>query len=655
MLATRAGGVGVWENDLVNHVLVWDEQMFRLYGITRKQPGGAYEVWLAGLHPEDRQRMSELKEAAIRGEKEFDVEFRVVWPNGSIHYIRALALVRRDDSGRPIRIVGTNWDITAQKLAADALLASNRKLEEETARANQLAIEAEQANAAKSEFLANMSHEIRTPMNGVLGMAELLWGTELTEQQRRYTGTVRACGESLMRVINDILDFSKIEAKKLEFETVEFRLHSLLDNVASTLGRAADAKGLKLSCVIDPTVPQSLCGDPGRLRQVLTNLTGNAIKFSEKGEVLVHATLEEKGETHCVLRFSVRDKGIGIAEDKLGLLFNKFSQLEVSTTRKYGGTGLGLAISKQLAEGMGGGIGVTSQEGEGSEFWFTVRLGLGQANSPEEAMPQPSQPFAGRHARILVVEDNSANREVALGILKKLGLHADAVADGAEAVAALESIPYDLVFMDMRMPVMDGVAATRHIRNSQSTVLHRNIPIVAMTANAMMSDRQLCLDAGMNDFVTKPISVAALRDTLERWLPGGDSVAPTPGSQFEACQDAQGMTVVFNPTSVLSRLEGDNALVQVVFDAFLEDVPRQIQALKNLVQCRDDAGSARQAHAIRGASANVGGEHLRGLADEMEKAADAGDWRLVVALMDELERQYGLLKDAIQDYGRRSQ
>jgi PAS domain S-box-containing protein len=648
VLATRAGGVGIWSRDLVQDVLEWDEQMFRLFGAKEDQFSCAHEAWLAKLHPEDLQRMNREKEAAIRGEKELDSEFRVVWPDGSTHHIRSLALVTKDAAGKAIQIVGTSWDITPQKQAAEALLASNRQLEAETTRANQLAVEAEQANAAKSEFLANMSHEIRTPMNGVLGMTALLLETELTAEQRRYAEIACTCGESLMQLLNDILDFSKIDAGRLELETIDFDLRSLLADLASIHSASAQAKGIQFLCSADATVPTAVRGDPGRLRQVLTNLVGNAIKFTEKGEVTVSVALEQGGEAECMLRFSVRDTGIGIPEGKIGILFGKFTQVDTSTTRQYGGTGLGLAISKQLVEMMGGGIGVASEEGKGSEFWFTVRLGrrVGAGNHAEKVQPESPIP-AFSNSRILIAEDDPVNREVALGILKKLGLCADAVSTGAEAITSLESFAYDLVLMDMRMPVMDGIEATRHIRNPRSAVLNCNVPIVAMTANAMESDRQLCLAVGMNDFVAKPASIAALRDTLKKWLPPGDSAIPASASQLAGSRATESWTDIFDPESVLSRLEGDDALAQIVYEAFLEDMPRQIQALKQLVADRDDAASARQAHSIKGASANVGGETLRKLAAEMEKAADAGDWRAVIDRMDELELQFSRLKCAM--------
>jgi len=650
MLATRAGGIGIWSNDLVHNMLEWDDQMFRLFGVSQDQFGGVYEAFLAGVHPEDRERVHQRYEAAMRGEEEFDCEFRVVWPDGSHHNLHSLALLKRDGAGNAIGLVGTSWDITTQTHAAEELLASNHRLGSETSRANQLAIEAVQANAAKSDFLANMSHEIRTPINGVIGMTGLLLETDLTGEQRRYAEIARASGESLLQLINDILDFSKMEAKKLELENIDFDLRILLDNLSSILSVTARSKGIELLCDADSTVPVQLRGDPGRLRQILTNLVGNAIKFTEKGQVVVHIVLEEEGESDCLLRLSVRDTGIGIPEDKLSLLFNKFSQVEASTTRIYGGTGLGLAISKQLAEMMGGSVGVTSKVGKGSEFWFTVRLerSSGLDDQSEGALSE-SYSTAYLDGRILIAEDNSTNREVAMGMLRKLGLRADAVANGAEAVHALESIPYDLVLMDMRMPVMDGIEATKQIRNPQSAVLNHDIPIIALTANAMQSDRERCLAVGMNDFVSKPIIKGVLRNALNRWLRTDDFAAATATEHGVPSGTPENALVVFDRSSVLLRLEGDDELAQIVFAEFLEDIPQQIQALKDLVKKGDIAGCARQAHAIRGASASVGGEGLQKIATEMEKAADSGNLEIANIRMNDLDAQFLLLRDAIKN------
>ncbi len=808
-LATRAGGVGVWDYDLVVDRLIWDEQMFSLYGMTRERFSGAYEVWQNGLHPEDREREEAELNAAIRGEKDFDTEFRVVWPDGSIHNIRALALVQRDATGQAVHMVGTNWEITAQRQAADALLESNQRFATESKRANQLALEAEaaraelqdatmylqslfdavpvgimvvdaatrtvmdinphaqnligleknqiignicnkvvcpaadhacplldlgqiidqserivitadgmrlpvlksvisvnkngrrvlvesfvditeqkqvadalqetnrqleeaivrserlareaeQANEAKSEFLANMSHEIRTPMNGVIGMTGLLLDTELTQEQRHYADIVQESGESLLGLINDILDFSKIEAKRLELEAKEFDLGILMENVASAVSAQARAKGIELRVSSEDTVPQRLCGDPGRLRQILINLVGNAVKFTAKGEVVVRAQLLEKNVDDCLLRIYVRDSGIGIPADKIGILFDKFSQVERSTTRKFGGTGLGLAISKQLTVLMGGTIGVESQEGKGSEFWFTVRLKMAsqsagaQAEEPDGDKTSCSshkrlQPFAGVTARILLAEDNATNRKVAMAILKKLGLHADAVADGAEAIRALESILYDLVLMDVRMPVMDGIEATQRIRDPQSAVLDHEVPIIALTANALQSDREICMAAGMSGFVPKPVSPQALQNELEKWFRPSEEKVIVATEEVVPSPAAEGETPVFDKVSVLNRMMDDHDLVAWMMESFLEDMPQQIQVLREYFEAGDQDGAGRTAHSIKSAAANVGGEQMRRVALKMEKSADCGEMSTAQECLAELDAQFLLLRAKIDE------
>jgi PAS domain S-box-containing protein len=396
MLATRAGGVGIWDYDVVNDRLVRDEQMFRLYGIAPDQFGGAYAAWQAGLHPDDRERGEEELQAALQGVRDFDTEFRVVWADGSVHSIRALAMVHRDAAGRPLRIIGTNWDITAQKKAADELRESNRRLEEATARANQLAEEAAMASAAKSEFLANMSHEIRSPMNAVIGMTGILLDTSLTPEQEDFASTIRNSAESLLAIINEILDFSKIESRRMELERVPFDPCECVEDSVDLVAPRAAEKGLDLAAAIHPGVPRRVIGDATRLQQILTNLLSNAVKFTAQGEVLIEVRCTLRREALCRLEFDVKDTGIGIPEDRRDLLFRSFSQVDASTTRHYGGTGLGLAISKSLSDLMGGSIGVESQPGVGSTFHFAVELAV-------DANPHGAERPAGLRGRRLAM------------------------------------------------------------------------------------------------------------------------------------------------------------------------------------------------------------------------------------------------------------
>ena len=485
--------------------------------------------------PEDKERFFASLHQSRQTLRRWLVDYRIVTPSGARKWLRVDAVPEMTADGQ-ITWYGFVTDVTATKAMEVELEQHRHHLEELVAeRTAELAAAktaAETANVAKSTFLANMSHEIRTPLNAITGMAHLIRRAGATPQQVERLDKIDAAGRHLLDIINAILDLSKIEAGKFTLEETEFSVGTLIGNVVSILAEPAEAKGLQLQ-VEGPPLALTVVGDATRLQQALLNYASNAVKFTQRGTVTLGVRVEEARPEHVQLRFEVRDTGVGIAPEAMAKLFSAFEQADNSITRKYGGTGLGLAITRRLAQLMGGDAGGSSELGVGSTFWFTVQLRKGRGTSAAAATP-PTTSYAAtldevcRGRRVLLVEDEMINREVALEMLADIGLVADFAEDGVQALELAGQRDYDLILMDMQMPNMDGLEATRRLRQAERT---RQVPIVAMTANAFAEDRERCFACGMDDFIAKPVEPEELFAILRKWLGKANATSlPGPGS-----------------------------------------------------------------------------------------------------------------------------
>ncbi|HEX2547645.1 MAG TPA: PAS domain S-box protein [Ramlibacter sp.] len=604
--ALEGSGLALWDLDVPGETIYLSEAWNLMRGGDAKETQCTAQELLDLVPPEDLQRIQEALEPVLRGESPlYVVQHRVRRHDGTLLWIHSEGRVaQRTSSGIPLRMVGTNRDITQAKKAEQDLLVARDA--------------ANAASRAKSQFVATMSHEIRTPLNGIIGMTKLLLDADLSAEVRRHADLIDRSAHSLLSLVNDILDVSKIEAGQMEIERVPFDLHELIQDLANLYRLRATEKSLLFRVRTQPDLPQYVLADPTRIRQVLVNLLGNALKFTKSGWIGldVRGTREVAG---YVLEVTVADTGVGIPAEVQPQLFAPFMQADSSTSRKFGGSGLGLSIVRQLVDLMGGTVAMSSVPDKGSRFTVTLPVLPAEETVPTSILAE--LPVAAEGSRILVAEDNTTNQVVAFGMLRKLGYEDVSIAnDGAEACRLAAAEHFDVILMDCQMPEMDGYEATRRLREAGISV-----PIIAMTANAIKGDRERCIEAGMNDYLTKPIDLKVLRTMLARWAPSVSKLVDLP---------------LFDGDAMEARFGGDLELKDIALSTFRTTTPPLMAKLRKAIEANDRKQVKLLSHSAKGGGSMVAAERYAGVAAIMEENAGMASSAELSKLMDELERAF---------------